>query len=79
MRKLLLPVFILLAVLFSVFSSMSIATERPPIDFSDRPLKLWVPYDPKKPGDIYSLKDDYIFIDQKDLQEIEDAKKPDQN
>lgn len=76
MRKLILPALLLLVVIFALFSTTSIAKDRPPIDFSDRPLKLWVPFDPKKPGDLYSINQDYVFIQADDLKEIEDAKNP---
>lgn len=76
MKKLLLPALFIFIVLFALSTATTIATERPPIDFLGTPLKLWVPYDPKKPGDIYALKQDYVFIQAKDLKEIEDAKNP---
>ncbi|MGD9581151.1 MAG: hypothetical protein AB7V50_07245, partial [Vampirovibrionia bacterium] len=76
MKKLFLPVLFIFVVLIALTTSVVTATEPPPIDFSNRPLKLWVPYDPKNPGDIYSLQHDYVFIQEKDLKEIEDAKNP---
>jgi hypothetical protein len=74
-RKLLLCFFAALLVITTVINSIT-ASERPPIDFSDRPLKLWVPFDPKKPGDLQNMKTNYVFISEKDLKEIEDAKNP---
>lgn len=76
MKKLFLPFILLVLIVIACYSAISIATERPPIDFSDRPLKLWVPYDPKKPDDLYNMPQNYVFIQAADLKEIEDAKNP---
>lgn len=76
MRKNISPLFLLIILLIGIFTAYGIATEIPPIDFSNRPLKLWVPYDPKQPEDIYNIKQDFIFIQSDDLKEIEDAKNP---
>ncbi|MEW5822023.1 MAG: hypothetical protein AB1782_17650, partial [Cyanobacteriota bacterium] len=76
MKKILSAAVLVLMVLFGFIVNATMATERPPIDFSDRPLKLWVPFDPKKPGDIYTINQDHVFIQADDLKEIEDAKNP---
>ncbi len=76
MKKVFWPFILSLLVIILIFGGYSLAKDRPPIDFTDRPLKLWVPYDPKNPGNIDNMQHNFIFIDKKDLQEIEDAKNP---
>ncbi len=41
---------------------------------ADKALELWVPYDPEKPEQLNNLNNRYIFIQDKDLEEIKNSK-----
>jgi len=66
MKKLLLSIMIMLA-----FCGAGMA-------LGEKPLHLWIPYDPEKPGDLNILDDKYIFIQDADLEEIKNSKNPEQ-
>ncbi len=64
MKKILLSLLVLL-----IFCGAGIAAQ-------EKPLHLWVPYDPEKPDELKQLEDKYIFIQDTDLEEIKNSQNP---